>query len=165
MLKPLSIDLRRRIVEAKEAGGSLRSVRDRFGVAASSVSNGASSRRSFTQENGCTCREFGQQPPHLVAREGERRAEEDGGDRRSHAIEAHHDWLLELVAETPDLTLAEIRLALLGRSHGFGKGTVWRFFERHRISFKKTGKKGSFYFSASAGAGDTSHEEARRSDR
>ncbi len=26
-------------------------------------------------------------------------------------------------------------------------------------------KKGSFYFSASAGAGDTSHEEARRSDR
>ncbi len=39
MLKPLSIDLRRRIVEAKEAGGSLRSVRDRFGVAASSVSN------------------------------------------------------------------------------------------------------------------------------
>ena len=151
MLKPLSIDLRRRIVEAKEAGGSLRSVRDRFGVAASSVSN----LHTLWREGERRAEEDG----------GERRAEEDGGDRRSHAIEAHHDWLLELVAETPDLTLAEIRLALLGRSHGFGKGTVWRFFERHRISFKKTGKKGSFYFSASAGAGDTSHEEARRSDR
>ncbi len=56
MPKPLSNDLRRRIVEAREAGGSLRSVRDRFGVAASSVSN-----------------------LHTLWREGERRAEEDGG--------------------------------------------------------------------------------------
>ncbi len=115
MPKPLSNDLRRRIVEAREAGGSLRSVGDRFGVAPSSVSNIY-----------VLWREMGSVEPKKM-----------GGDRRSHAIEAHHDWLLELVAETPDLTLAEIRLALNGRSHGFGKGTLWRFFQRHRISFKK----------------------------
>ncbi len=116
MPAPLSNDLRRRIVEAREAGGSVRSVGERFGVAASSVSN-----------------------IHTLWRAtGSVEARKMGGDRRSHVIGAHHDWLLELVAETPDLTLAEIRLALNGRGHGFGKGAVWRFFERHRISFKKT---------------------------
>ena len=115
MPAPLSNDLRRRIVEAREAGGSVRLVGERFGVAPSSVSNIHSLWRVTESVE-----------PRKM-----------GGDRRSHVIEAHHDWLLELVAETPDLTLAEIRLALNRRGHDFGKGAVWRFFERHRISFKK----------------------------
>ena len=115
MPKPLSIDLRRRIVEARLGGGSVRAVGARFGVAASSVSN----IHRLWQATGSVA------PKKM------------GGDRRSHVIEAHHDWLLELVGETPDLTLAEIGLALKGRGHGFGLGTLWRFFERHDISFKK----------------------------
>ena len=115
MPNPLSNDLRQRIVEAREAGGSVRAVGTRFRVAASSVSN-----------------------IHVLWREtGSVEPKKMGGDRRSHVIEAHHDWFRDLVAETPDLTLAEIRLALNGRSEGFGKGPVWRFFGRHRLSFKK----------------------------
>ena len=60
-----------------------------------------------------------------------------GGDRRSHVIEAERNWLLATVSETPDMTLEEIRTALCGRGLSVGHGTVWRFFERHGISFKK----------------------------
>jgi transposase len=46
--------------------------------------------------------------------------------------------LLGLVAETPDLTLDEIRQKLF-EEQGLkpGIGSVWRFFHRHGISFKK----------------------------
>jgi transposase len=46
--------------------------------------------------------------------------------------------LLDLVAATPDLTLEEIRQKLF-KEHGLkpGIGSVWRFFDRHGISFKK----------------------------
>ena len=66
-------------------------------------------------------------------------AKPTGGDRRSRAIEAHKDWLLALVAQEPDLTLMEIR-GRLAVDKGFAASVsaLWRFFERHGISFKKT---------------------------
>ena len=61
-----------------------------------------------------------------------------GGDRRSRAIEAHKDWLLALVAREPDLALGEIR-GRLAADKGFAASVsaLWRFSERHGISFKK----------------------------
>ncbi len=115
MVKPLSDDLRQRMVDAVEAGGSLRRVARRFGVSPSSVFN--VSRR---------WRETGSVAPKKM-----------GGDRRSHVIEARRDWLLALVETTPDLTLEEIRDALRDDGIEVSRGAVWRFFDRHGISFKK----------------------------
>ena len=53
-------------------------------------------------------------------------------------LETHRQWLLDLVAAEPDLTLDEIG-ARLGSNKKLKTATssVWRFYERHGISFKK----------------------------
>ena len=43
--------------------------------------------------------------------------------------------ILGLVTETPDMTLAELRLK--ERRVSAGIGTLWRFFKRRRITLKK----------------------------
>ena len=60
-----------------------------------------------------------------------------GGDHRSR-LTGHREAILTLVAHRSDLTLAEIRAELAAR-HGItvGQTTIWRFFERHRITVKK----------------------------
>ena len=60
-----------------------------------------------------------------------------GGDRRSGRIEGAAAFLLAKVEETPDITLAELQALLKERDLSVGTGTVWRFFDRHGISFKK----------------------------
>ena len=53
-------------------------------------------------------------------------------------MKKHEEWLLGLVRQEPDLTLEEIRRRLLEeRQQKAGLGSVWRFFDRHGISFKK----------------------------
>jgi transposase len=53
-------------------------------------------------------------------------------------LKAHEQWLLDLVAAEPDLTLEEIR-ARLGSKKKLKAGTtsIWRFYDRHAITFKK----------------------------
>ena len=61
-----------------------------------------------------------------------------GGDRRSRRIEAHADFILAQIAESPDMTIMELREKIRERHGvGFGYGTVWRFLERHGITRKK----------------------------
>ncbi|WP_338834442.1 IS630 family transposase [Bradyrhizobium septentrionale] len=54
-------------------------------------------------------------------------------------LNEHEQWLLDLVAAEPDLTLDDIRVRL-GRVKRLKVGTtsIWRFFDRHEITFKKT---------------------------
>jgi transposase len=53
-------------------------------------------------------------------------------------LEEHASWLLELIAQEPDLTLAEIVQRLLAyRGVQTTDSSVDRFFKRHKISFKK----------------------------
>jgi transposase len=53
-------------------------------------------------------------------------------------LEKHKQWLLDLVAAEPDLTLEEIRARLRSvKKRKAGIGSVWRFYDRHRITFKK----------------------------
>jgi transposase len=52
-------------------------------------------------------------------------------------LDAHADVLLALNAEQPDLTVDEFPAELRGRGIRASRGSVWRFFERHGISFKK----------------------------
>ena len=64
-------------------------------------------------------------------------AKSNRGKSRS-PLKKHEEWLLQLVRREPDLTLEEIRHRLLDeRQQEAGIGSVWRFFDRHGISFKK----------------------------
>lgn len=64
-------------------------------------------------------------------------ARSNRGQSRS-PLKQHEEWLLDLVRREPDLTLEEIQGRLLDeRQRKAGIGSVWRFFDRHGISFKK----------------------------
>ena len=68
---------------------------------------------------------------------GSYEAKSNKGRSRS-PLKQHEGWLLALVRHEPDLTLEEIQVRLLEeRQHKAGLGSVWRFFDRHDISFKK----------------------------
>jgi transposase len=71
-------------------------------------------------------------------RTGERSSMLQGGDKRSHRIEAHGDFILDLIEDRKDITLAEI-VDRLEAEHDLkvAHSTVWRFFERRGITFKK----------------------------
>lgn len=115
MAQALSVDLRTRVLAAIEGGMSCRQAAARFGVSASSAIRWCA--RS---------RETGDATP-----------KPQGGDRRSGRIEAHAGLILAMVRETPDITLTEMRVKLAERGIGVGIGTLWRFFARRRITFKK----------------------------
>jgi transposase len=54
-------------------------------------------------------------------------------------LQAHAAWLLDLVAQTPDLTLEEIRDRLKREKKlEVAVSSVWRFYDRHAITFKKS---------------------------
>ena len=61
-----------------------------------------------------------------------------GGDHRSHRIEAHAEEILALVNEMPDITLGEIA-AQLDAGHGLtvAQSTVWRLLDRARHDLQK----------------------------
>jgi transposase len=64
-------------------------------------------------------------------------AKSNKGQSRS-PLNKHEKWLLALMRREPDLTLEEIQCRLLEeRQQKAGIGSVWRFFDRHGISFKK----------------------------
>jgi hypothetical protein len=46
------------------------------------------------------------------------------------------DDILVAIAETPDITLVELQKKLQARGVSAGIGTLWRFFDRRRITFK-----------------------------
>jgi len=53
-------------------------------------------------------------------------------------LEKHKQWLLDLVATQPDLTLDDIRARLRAeKRQKAGIGSIWRFYDRHDITFKK----------------------------
>jgi transposase len=61
-----------------------------------------------------------------------------GGDNRSHRIEAYAEEILALIDEAPDITLAEI-VAQLAERHSLkvAQSTVWRLLDRRGLTFKK----------------------------
>lgn len=115
MAKALSSDLRSRVVAAIDGGLSCRQAAERFGVSAASAVRWAALQRRT-----------GDVTPGL-----------QGGDRRSRHIEVHADLILGLVEETPDITLTELRARLGEQGIGVGLATLWRFFDRRRITVKK----------------------------
>jgi len=52
-------------------------------------------------------------------------------------LEKHADFLLGLIDKQPDLTLDEVVLAMHQAKISGSRTAVWRFFKRHKITFKK----------------------------
>ena len=111
----LSQYLRERAVAAIDGGMSCRAAAARFGVSAAS----AIRRRQ------------------LVVRHGTPAAKPQGGDRRAARIDAHATFILEAIEAKDDITLVELQVLLAERGTPVGIGTLWRFFDRHRITRKK----------------------------
>ena len=75
---------------------------------------------------------------HRFLTTGEMSPAPTGGDHRSARIEAHSDYLLGLIRRQPDITLLEIQDRLIANcGERFSSSVIWRFFDRHRITFKK----------------------------
>lgn len=116
MAKALSVDLRRRVVDAVKAGSSCRAAAERFGVGVSSAIRWvARARAGRSLEPG-----------------------KRGGNNRSHRIDAHRELILEWIQATPDMTLAEVA-ERLDAAVGYRPlpSVVCRFFQRHGVTRKK----------------------------
>lgn len=116
MGKPLSTDLRTRLVAAVAGGLSRRSAAERFGVSPASAVRWV----------------------QAVNTTGSVEAKPQGGDMRSRRIEVFRDVILGAIEAQKDISLVELA-ELLGRDHGvsFAASTVWRFLDRHGMTFKK----------------------------
>ena len=116
MGKPLSVDLRSRLVSAVAGGLSRRAAAERFGVSA------ATGVRWVNASNTT----------------GTLEAKPQGGDMRSHHIEAFGPVILAAIEAQKDISLVELA-ELLRSQHGasFAASTVWRFLDRHGMTLKK----------------------------
>lgn len=114
MAKPYSEDLRERVVAAVEGGLSRRQAAGLFNLGISTVVHWV---RRFRETGSVAAKPM-------------------GGDHRS-LLTQERAWILERIEEEPDLTIEELRDELKGRGVIVGYGTVWRFFEREDITFKK----------------------------
>jgi transposase len=113
MPKACSSDLRERVIEAIEEGASRREAAERFDVSPSSAVKWL----------------------QWWLREGRRAPKPRGGSNSP--LEDHAEKILGLVAEQPDWTLDELIVALRKRRIAGSRSALWRFLERHGISFKK----------------------------
>ena len=113
MPKPCSLELRERVVDAVESGASRREAADWFDVSPSSAIKWMQRRQAT----------------------GSIAPKPSGGSISP--PEAHAAVLFALIAQQPDLTLDEIVAAMHKRRIAGSRSAVWRFFQRHKISFKK----------------------------
>jgi transposase len=109
-----SEDLRIRLVRYVDGGSSARSAARVFGVSASTAVKWM---QRWRREKSIA--------PSLVR-----------GHRRR-LLDHHADWLLELIETRTDITLEEIRSTLRKRGVRVSLWTVWSFYDRHDVSFKK----------------------------
>lgn len=113
MPKPYSQDLRDRVVRCVEMGASCHEAAAAFEIGVSSAIRWVARWR----------------------RTGSAASKPMGG--RCSPLDAHKAWLLELITAEPDLTLQEIRGRLRVRGIKVSASSVWRFCDRHDITFKK----------------------------
>lgn len=116
MTRPLSIDLRKRLIDAVEGGMSRRSAAERFGIGETTAIRWMERYR----------------------RTGRIEPEKMGPRSPRSPLEPFRDEILELVEARPDITLAEI-VDHLHETFGLRTSTssVDRFLARNVITFKK----------------------------
>jgi transposase len=114
MTRPLSNDLRERVVAAVGSGMSCRSVATRFGVAVSSVVK-------WSQRHRTT----GSVMPAKM------------GGHRKRLLEPHRAFIVERIEQTPPLTLHGLKAELAARGVKISHNAVWLFLHREGLRFKK----------------------------
>jgi len=114
MTRPLSNDLRERVVAAAAAGESCRSVAERFGVAVSSVVKWSQRQRAT-----------GSVSPAKM------------GGYRKPILDPHRAFIVERIAQTPHLTLHGLKDELAARGVKVSHNAVWMFMRREGLTFKK----------------------------
>jgi transposase len=114
MPKPYSQDLRMRVVEAVKSGASRREAAELYGISPSVVV-------IWMQR---------------WAQTGSIEAKPSGGS--TSPLDEYAEFLLGLTVEQPDMTLDEIVAAMSKAGIAGSRTAVWRFYERHDISFKKS---------------------------
>ena len=115
MPKAYSGDLRERVIEAVAAGASRREAAERFEV---SVASAVKWLQRWRDNNSATPKPRGGSVSPL---------EEFAAE------------ILAVIAEYPDLTLAETLAQLRRRRIRTSRSALWRFLDRHNITFKKKG--------------------------
>ncbi|WP_370458762.1 helix-turn-helix domain-containing protein [Asaia sp. As-1742] len=117
MTRALSTDLRQRTLTAVASGMSCRAAASRFGISPTSVIRWVAEWRASGRDHALT----------------------QGGDRRSHRVEAWSDFLLSEVETKDDISLIELADRLATRHGGrFAPSTIWRCLDRHAMTVKKT---------------------------
>lgn len=114
MTRPLSNDLRERVVAAVGGGASCRAVAARFGVAVSSVVK-------WSQRYRAT----GSVAPGKM------------GGHRKRVLEPHRTFIKERINQTPHLTLHGLKDELAARGVNVSHNAVWMFLRREGLRFKK----------------------------
>jgi len=112
MVQPLSIDLRKRVVDAVIGGMPPSQAADRLKVGTSSAIRWVA--RALTT--------------------GDITPKPQGGDRRSAAIEAECGFILSLLGSGGDATLAEMCAAPAAKGRSFSTSALSRFFARRGIT-------------------------------
>jgi transposase len=115
MARAYDLDLRLRVVEAIEAGASTEAAAERFDIGKATAGAWARLKRAT-----------GAVTPGRQ------------GKPKGSKLDAHGDFILGLVEAAPDITLAEIAARLIAeRGVSAAPATVWYFFDRRGITFKK----------------------------
>jgi transposase len=114
MTRPLSNDLRERVVAAVLGGESCRSAAARFGVAVSSVVK-------WSQRYRAT----GSVAPGRM------------GGHRKRVLEPHRAFVKERINQTPHLTLHGLKDELAAHGVNVSPNAVWMFLRREGLRFKK----------------------------
>ena len=109
-----SADIRGRVIASVESGSSRRDAAEEFDVSPSSAIKWVATYRAT----------------------GSWAAKPRGGS--TSALEKHANFLLTLIERQSDLTLDEVVCVLRKQGIRSSRTSVWRFFKRHNITFKKT---------------------------
>ena len=116
MARAYSQDLRVRVLDAVGAGLSRRAAAARYRIGIATVIRWAA-HASLT---------------------GETKAKRQGR-RRGSKLDVHESFLLALIEERDDITLVEMQdLLRAERGMAVGLGTLWRFFTRRSVTWKKS---------------------------
>lgn len=114
MVRPLSDDLRERVVAAVLSGESRRSAAKRFGIANSTAVK-------LLQRHQAT----GSVAPGQM------------GGHRKRVLEPHRAFIMERINKTSDLSLHRLKDELAARGVKVSHNAVWQFLRREGLSFKK----------------------------
>lgn len=114
MARAYSADMRTRVIARVESGASRREAAEYYDVSASTAVIWV---KCFRETGRCA-------------------AKPRGGSISP--LEEHAEYLLALIEEQPDLTLDEVICAMRKCKIRGSRTAVWRFFQRHKITFKKS---------------------------